>query len=123
MMKNKILVIEDNLPIRKLFSTLLKKQGFEVDAFGFASESLEWVKENTPDIVLMDILLSDMNGTELIKEMKNLPHLKDSVFIAVTGFATGNDKNKFLEMGFTGYLSKPVNTKTFADDINDIINN
>ncbi len=117
-----IMIIEDNMPVRKLFSTLLKRSGFETFDFENAKKSIDWAKENTPVLIIMDILLPDMHGTELIKALKDLPNLKDTKFIAVTGFATGNDRDKFLQAGFDSYISKPVNTATFADEVKNVLN-
>lgn len=119
--KKLILIIEDNKPIRKLFSTLLKKSGYETADFDNANDTLEWLKNNSPKLIIMDILLPDMNGTELIHEVKKIDHIKDVPVVAVTGFATGNDREKYLNEGFDHYLSKPINTTTFVDEIKSII--
>ncbi len=117
----KICVIEDNIPIRKLFTTLLKKSGYEVSDFGDGSSAVEHLKSNKPDVILMDILLPDINGTELLTTVRGLPGLSNIKVIAITGFATNNDRDKYLELGFTGYLPKPINTSTFVSDIQSII--
>lgn len=119
---NQILVIEDNKPIRKLFCTLLKRGGFETVDFDNASNALDWLNENTPNLIIMDILLPDMNGTELINEVKNIDINKDVKVIAVTGLATGEDRKKYLGAGFDDYISKPINTMTFVDDIKRVLN-
>lgn len=117
----KICVIEDNIPIRKLFSTLLKKSGFEVSDFGDGSSAIDWLKSNKPDIILMDILLPDINGAELLANVRKLPGLNAVKVIAITGFASANDRDKYLELGFTGYLAKPINTSSFVSDIQSLI--
>lgn len=117
-----ICVIEDNMPIRKLFSTLLRKNGFEVSDFPDAASALNWLKENNADIILMDILLPDMNGTELIILVRETARHINTPAIAVTGFASPHDKEKFIELGFNGYLAKPINTSTFVSEIENIIN-
>lgn len=118
---SKICVIEDNIPIRKLFSTLLKKSGFEVADFGDGASAVDWLKANTPDIVLMDILLPDINGTELLANVRALPGKSSIKVIAITGFASSNDKEKYMEIGFNGYLPKPINTASFVSDIQSLI--
>ncbi len=117
----KICVIEDNVPIRKLFTTLLKKSGFEVNDFGDGSSSIEWLKSNIPDIILMDILLPDINGSELLTSVRSLNGLQKVKIIAVTGFASANDRDKYLEIGFDGYLPKPINTASFVSDIQSML--
>jgi len=70
---------------------------------------------------LVDILLPDMNGTEILLFIRKQVGGDKIPVIAATGFAHSNDKQKFLEMGFDSYISKPINTSSFADDIDDVI--
>lgn len=116
-MCKKVCVIEDNSPNRKLFAMLLKKAEYEVFDFENAALSLDWLKDNSVDIVLMDILLPDMNGSELLNYVKNLPKQQNAKIIAITGFSSISDKQKLIAQGFDGYLSKPINTTTFVKDI------
>lgn len=122
MENNSICVIEDNIPIRKLYVTLLKKAGFIVFDFGDGMSALNWLKSNSVNGVIMDILLPDINGNDLVKEVKSLPNHKNTIVCAITGFAQEQDKAKFLNDGFAHYLSKPINTATFVDDVKSMFN-
>ncbi len=95
-----ICVIEDNTPIRKLFATLLKKASFNVVDFDNGTDAVEWLRSNKVELILMDILLPDINGTELIKMVKAIPGFDLVPVVAVTGFAVNQDGMKFLELGF-----------------------
>ncbi len=117
-----ICIIEDNTPNRKLFALLLKKSGYEVFDFENGRSALDWLKSNTAIGIIMDILLPDMNGTELIQYIREIPDYKQKKIIAITGFAGSNDRDKFLKAGFDGYISKPVNTSTFVPDVESILN-
>lgn len=121
MESKRICVIEDSTPIRKLFCTLLRKSGYETYDFEDGISSVEWLKVNSVDIVIMDILLPDINGTELLKSVRAIAGYEKTPIIAITGFATANDKEKYLSMGFDSYMSKPVNTATFVKDVNEIL--
>lgn len=114
---NTICIIEDNLPISKLFSILMQKAGFDTVQFQDGKSALEWMRENEPVGVILDILLPDMNGGDLLNILKEDDKLGKIPVIAVTGFAYPNDEDKFMSMGFQGYFAKPINTATFADDI------
>lgn len=116
-----ICVIEDNKPIRKLFCTLLKKAGFQTFDFDNGETGIEWLRANEPNCVLIDILLPDINGTEILQLIRTLPYGKKVTVIAATGFAQTQDKSRFLDMGFDGYISKPVNTALFVDEVKEII--
>ena len=118
-----IVVIEDNTPIRKLFSTILKKSGFDVQEFGDGNTALEFLKANGTSTIIMDILLPDVNGTELIKEVRSLSEHENTPVIAVTGFAQANDREKFISIGFDAYISKPINTTAFVDEVKQVRDN
>ena len=117
-----IIVVEDNAPIRKLFYTLLSKQGYEVTDFGNGESLLKEITNLKPDLMVLDILLPDINGTELISRVRAFPHCAKIPIIAVTGFSTDQDAVKFKELGFNGYLSKPINTNTFIEEVKKHIN-
>jgi two-component system alkaline phosphatase synthesis response regulator PhoP len=116
-----ICVVEDNTPIRKLFCTLLKKAGFETVDFADGASAFEWIRENKPLLIILDILLPDTNGTDLLGKIKEIPDRENVPVIAVTGFANVNDKSKFMEMGFDSYIAKPVNTATFVDQVKQVL--
>lgn len=119
----KVCVIEDNLPIRKLFSAILKKGGFEVYDFDNAKDGIEWLKTTIPDIILLDILLPEISGLDAIKIIRAIPHYEDKPIIAVTGFAADSDKEKYISSGFNHYITKPVNVATFAQEVMGLLNN
>ena len=116
-----ICVIEDNVPIRKLFCTLLNKSGYTTVGFGEGKPAIEWLQQNNPQCVIVDILLPDKNGPEILKAIRDVPEGNKIPVIAATGFAHSNDRQNFLEMGFDSYISKPINTSSFVADIKKII--
>jgi CheY-like chemotaxis protein len=119
-----ICVIEDNKAIRKLFCTLLKKSGFETVDFEFADPAIEWLQANSPQAMIIDILLpGKKSGTEVLSALRELPDGNKVPAIAVTGFAQGNDREKFISMGFDSYIAKPINTASFVDEIKQVIAN
>ncbi len=121
--KAPIAVIEDNTPIRKLFATILAKSGFTVIEFADGNSALKSFKENPVSTIIMDILLPDINGTELIKDVRKIDACSDIPIIAVTGFAQSSDREKFIELGFDAYISKPINTGAFVEEIKTIRSN
>lgn len=121
-MNKKIIIIEDNKSIRKLLKTVLAKEDFEIEDFGNASDALEWMKQNSFDLILSDILLPDISGSELLDEIKKVCDLNKTPAVAITGFASISDKTKYLKEGFADYITKPVNTKDLVLRIKNIIN-
>jgi len=117
-----ICIIEDNISNRKLFSTLLKRADFQIIEFGDGKTSIEWLKSNTPYAILIDILLPDINGTEIVKYIRTQPQGNKLPVIAVTGFGQTSDFERFISNGFDGVIPKPVSTITFVDEVKQIIN-
>lgn len=120
-MSKPICIIEDNSPIRRLFCTLLKKNGYETVDFADGTSAIAWLNENQPLLILIDILLPDMNGSDILQFARALPWGKDVPMIAATGFAQPNDREKYLDLGFDSYIPKPINISEFVNDIKTII--
>ena len=118
----KILIVEDNLKNLKLFSILIKSQGFEVITAENGEEGVEKAISNLPDLILMDIQMPIMDGLTAFKELKTDPRVNDIPVIALTSYAMKGDREKFLDEGFTGYISKPVRKNSFFQIINEILN-
>jgi len=116
-----VCVIEDNKPVNKLLSTVLTKAGFECISFFNGQDSLEWFKDNKPSAIIIDILLPDILGTQLIEQIKNMPDYDEIPKIAISGLSGNLTREKILESGFDYFISKPVNITSFPDEIEKII--
>jgi len=118
----KVCIIEDNKPIQKLLATILEKSGLNTIAFGDGETALNWLKENEPLAVLVDYVLPDLDGSAIIEFIRELPYGNSVPVIAVTGLAQENDKEKIMGLGFDSYISKPIQTANFANQVKEIIN-
>ncbi len=116
-----ICVIEDNNSVRKLYYTLLQKSNFTIIEFEDGNPAVEWLTTHKPLAVICDDLLPDTNGKEIITAIRKMSDGKKLPVIAITGFAHASDRERYFEMGFDGYISKPINTSSFVDEIRQII--
>jgi CheY-like chemotaxis protein len=112
----KILIVEDSPDNMKLFRTLLTLKGYQVTGFGGGEGLLQGIEQDRPDLVLMDIQLPGKDGFELLREIRASPYRALRV-IALTAHAMTGDRERALQAGFDGYITKPIDVKTFPDQV------
>ena len=118
----KIVIIEDNKKNLELFKAVLGMiQNLEISAKENGKEGLKLIISEEPDIILLDIQLPDINGTEICKELRKMDKFKNTPIIAVTSFAMKGDKDRIIEAGFNDYVSKPLNIIDFRKKIQSIV--
>lgn len=116
----KILIVEDNEMNLKLIRTVLKARGFLLAEARDGEEALRIAISERPDIILIDIQIPKVDGLEVTRRIRAMDDLKDRQIIAITAHAMEGDRKKFLEAGCDGYIAKPINTRTFIDEIEAI---
>jgi two-component system cell cycle response regulator DivK len=109
-----ILIVDDNPVNLKLARVLLSAAGHEVRTAGDAEEALEVLKAWRPHLILMDIQLPGMDGLSLTRQLKDDPATRDIVVVALTAYAMKGDDEKAIASGCAGYITKPLDTRTFA---------
>jgi CheY-like chemotaxis protein len=117
-----ILIIEDNQMNLELASTLLETKGFAVISARTAEEGLRLANEALPDLILMDFSLPGMDGLDATKNLKANPATCHLTIIGLSANAMTGDEENALSAGCDGYLTKPIDTRTFASTIESFIN-
>ena len=117
MSDNKILIIEDNLLNLELTTDLLEANGFIVSSAQAAEEGLRIAEETLPDLVLMDFGLPGMDGLSATKSLKANPATRQLKVVGLTAHAMKGDEEIAMKAGCDGYLTKPIDTRTFAETI------
>jgi two-component system cell cycle response regulator DivK len=102
-----ILVVEDNEDNLLLLNSTLTLFGWEFISTTSGQTALALAKSHTPDLILLDVLLPDLNGLEVIAQLKQDYRTKAIPVIAVTALAKMEDRNRILSAGFQDYISKP----------------
>ncbi len=106
-MKPTIAVVEDN-PDNRLLVQALLEDTYEIQEYETGVEAVEGLAEDIPDLVLLDISLPEMDGTEVLKWIRDQKELEGLPVIALTAHAMAGDREKFLSQGFNDYLTKPI---------------
>ncbi len=121
MTQNKIIIIEDNLLNLELATNLLEANGFVVASAQTAEEGLRLAHELLPDLVLMDISLPGMDGLSATKLLKGDPATRQLTVVGLTANAMKGDEEIALKAGCDGYLTKPIDTRTFVATVKEFI--
>ena len=114
---DKVLVVEDNVLNMRLFSDLLKANGYTVLQARDGLEALRIVRLDRPDLILMDIQLPEMSGLEVTERIKADEELRSIPIVAVTAFAMKDDEEKIRQAGCDGYLTKPISIDGFMQTV------
>ena len=112
----KILIVEDSPDNMKLFRTILGLKGHEVTGLSGGEGLLDAIERGSPELVLMDIQLPGKDGFTLLQEIRNSPHAGVRV-IALTAHAMTGDRERALDAGFDGYITKPIDIRNFPDQV------
>ena len=113
-----ILYVEDHPDNRMLVRRILMAEGHIVLEAGNALNALAIIDGITPDLILMDINMPDMDGYALTAQIKAQSHLSHIPIIALTANVMKGDKEKSLEAGCDGYIQKPIDVDTLPNLIN-----
>ena len=121
-MKEKtILVIEDNDLNMKLIRALLKLKDYQTIEAVDAENGIELAREYHPDLILMDLQLPGMDGLTATRLIKNDSVMKDIPVVAMTGYAMQGDDEQTGDGGFVSYLTKPIDTRSFLENIDRVL--
>jgi DNA-binding NtrC family response regulator len=113
----RILVIDDDENIRKVVEAILRDQGYEVDTAESGNDAIKKTQKNHYDLMLIDIRLPDMEGTEILSRVRDTtPRIRK---IIVTGYPTLQNAVSAVNKGADGYVMKPFDVDKLLDAIKD----
>lgn len=119
----RILCIEDETEMVDLIRLILGRRGFEVTGATGGVEGLQKVRQTTPDLVLLDLMMPDMDGWEVYQQMKADPTLRGIPVIIVTAKAQNVDRVLGLHIAkVDDYISKPFSPQELMDSVEKVIN-
>jgi CheY-like chemotaxis protein len=104
----KVLIAEDNAVNRELLRELLEIRGYDVIEARDGQEALLKITEALPDILLLDLGMPILDGFGTVRKLRENPRFSSLPVLAVTAYAMRDDRDKVLNSGFDGYLSKPI---------------
>jgi two-component system cell cycle response regulator DivK len=112
-----VLIVDDNEKNLRLARDVLRASGFRTIEAASGEEAVAVATEQLPDVILMDIRLPDIDGTEAAARLKGVPRTAGIPIVALTSSAMKGDREWFLAAGFDGYLEKPISVREFPDQV------
>jgi two-component system cell cycle response regulator DivK len=120
-MKKKALIVDDNGNNLTLEKDLLEVAGFEVFVAEDAASGIATARREKPDIIIMDVRLPDMPGTEAARILRLDKETRDIPIVFVTASVMAEGKEAISAISNSGFIGKPINTRTFAKEVSEYI--
>ena len=117
MTAQRILVVEDNERNLKLIRDVLQFAGYEIVEATSGEQGVALAQDCEPDLVLMDLQLPQMDGTEALRLLRESPRTRGVPVVAVTAFAMREDRERAFGAGFDGYLQKPISIRALPEQV------
>lgn len=120
-MRKRALVVDDNENNLMLEKDLLEVAGFEVFEAIDGASGIEIAKKEKPDIIIMDIRLPDMRGSEAARILRKDKDTRDIPIVFVTASVLAEGKAELSSITNSGFIGKPINTRTFVNEISQFL--
>jgi two-component system cell cycle response regulator DivK len=117
----RVLVVEDNALNLKLVRDVLRHAGYDVVEARSGEEGVQAVADCAPDLVLMDLQLPGIDGTEALRQLRLRDPDRHVPVVAVTAFAMKEDHDRATEAGFDGYLEKPISVRALPGQVREFL--
>ena len=112
-----VLIVDDNEKNRKLARDVLRAAGLRTLEAGSAAEAMALAVEHLPDLILLDLRLPDMAGTDAARAFRDEARTAHVPIVALSAMPDVGDHDWLLEAGFAGFLSKPIDVAAFPDQV------
>ncbi len=120
-MAQTILIIDDDIDTLKLVGIMLERKGFRILASTTGKKGLDFARNEKPDLILLDIMIPDMSGYEIAKQIRSTPETETIPIIMFTARSQVDDKVEGLEAGADAYITKPARPRELFAQVNSIL--
>ncbi len=117
----KVFLIEDDQDLADLISYSLSRSGFEVKVFSRAIDFFREIERSSPDVILVDIMLPDLDGFRVVRFLKNRADLRHIPVLFLTARSSEEDKLKGFDLGADDYITKPFSIKELVARIRAVL--
>jgi CheY-like chemotaxis protein len=120
--KQTVVVVDDNATVRALFERSTENLALDLLTFASADASMEYLQDNKPDLLFLDIIMPDKDGLTFLAELRKLPLHRDTPVIILTSKDYAQDRTVANELGALEFVTKPMPMRAITDIITDSIN-
>ncbi|MAX81263.1 MAG: response regulator [Crocinitomicaceae bacterium] len=120
--EKKVLIVDDEPNIIMSLDFLIRKEGYELFMARNGAEAMEQVEKHLPDLIILDIMMPDIDGYEVCRQIKNNEKTAHIKIVFLSAKSKQSDVQKGLHLGADKYITKPFSTKFLMKEINAIIN-
>lgn len=117
-----VIVVEDEPDAAELFAEMMRVSGFRVLKTYSSTPAISLIAKEQPDVVILDIMMPDISGLEVLRFMRRDPNLKETPVIVVSARSMPSDIKEGLEAGATIYLTKPVGFLDLKKSVDQVMN-
>ncbi len=118
-----VMIIEDETDAAELFGEMMRVNGFRVIKMFSSTPALAIIAQEKPDVILLDIMMPDISGLEVLRYMRREPELAQIPVIVVSAKSMPNDIKVGFEAGASMYLTKPVGFQDLKNAVEKVLNN
>ncbi len=119
--KKKILIVDDDPYILLSLEFLMKKNGYEILIARNGTETIDILENEIPDLIILDIMMSDIDGFTLCKYIKSTPKLMHSIVVFLSAKSKEADIEKGYKLGASLYITKPFSTRNLVAEIKKLL--
>jgi DNA-binding response OmpR family regulator len=116
-----ILIVDDDPHILMPLEFLMHKNGFEVFVARNGTEALAIIEENTPDVVLLDVMMPDVDGYQICSQIKSQPRFDQTAVVFMSAKTNSDEIAKGYELGAALYITKPFSTRDLVKKIKELV--
>jgi CheY-like chemotaxis protein len=114
-----VLIVEDHQENLELVRDLLQAHGYRTLETGTAEDGLTLAATHHPDLIVLDIQLPGMDGLEALHQLRSMPDIASTPVVALTAYAMPSDRERLINAGFDGQISKPISIKPFLQMVQE----
>jgi CheY-like chemotaxis protein len=112
-----VLLVDDDQHTQSIFEMVLRHHAMELDVCDDAESALEYLQTHAPDVIVLDIMLPGIDGFQALGHIRTRALARNASVIATTAYHNADTQQDVLQRGFNGYLPKPLQPSTLADDL------